>query len=205
MAAGSQRSDNAAVQKILVGTMKALSRQGTHKLSVSDICEASEVARGTFYRYFNTKEEVLALLARHFEEGVAQSLAAATAAKPDPALRVKVVLDTLTAYRAAGGDLTRMLDVAPEFTLAFIRDTFPNLVDVVVEALGPAADESPLVTGGTLTKRQLGDLFLRSVMSTLFLPGSQSDEVPALVASLFAIAPTASKTKARRRPGAKAG
>jgi AcrR family transcriptional regulator len=204
MAADGQRPDNAAVQKILVGTMKALSRQGTHKLSVSDICEASEVARGTFYRYFNTKEEVLALLARHFEEGVAESLAAAIAANPDPASRVKVVLDTLTAYRAAGGDLTRMLDVAPEFTLAFIRDTFPNLVDVIVEALGPAADEAPLVTEGTLSKRQLGDLFLRSVMSTLFLPGSQSDEVPALVASLFAIPPTG-KTKARRRPGAKAG
>src|ERR1700712_2425752 len=204
MAADGERPDNAAVQKILVGTMKALSRQGTHKLSVSDICEASEVARGTFYRYFNTKEEVLALLARHFEEGVAESLAAAITANPDPASRVNVVLDTLTAYRAAGGDLTRMLDVAPEFTLAFIRDTFPNLVDVIVEALGPAADESPLVTEGTLTKRQLGDLFLRSVMSTLFLPGSQSDEVPALVASLFAIAPTG-KTKARRRPGAKAG
>jgi hypothetical protein len=59
------------------------------------------------------------------------------------------------------------------------------------------------VTAGTLSKRQLGDLFLRSVMSTLFLPGSQSDEVPALVASLFAIAPTG-KTKARRT-GVKAG
>jgi hypothetical protein len=97
-----------------------------------------------------------------------------------------------------------MLDVAPEFTLAFIRDTFPNLIDVVVEALGAAADESPLVIAGTLTKHQLGDLFLRSVMSTLFLPGSQSDEVPALAASLFATAPTG-KTKASRKPRAKAG
>jgi AcrR family transcriptional regulator len=203
MAADGQRSDN-AVQKILVGTMKALSRQGTHKLSVRDICEASQVARGTFYRYFDSKEEVLAHLARHFEEGVAEAMAAAIDANPDPAARVQVVLNTLTAYRAAGGDLNRMLDVAPEFTLAFIRDTFPNLVDVVVEALGPAADESPLVTAGTLTKRQLGDLFLRSVMSTLFLPGSESGEVPVLVASLFAVAPTV-KTKARRGPGAKAG
>jgi hypothetical protein len=75
---------------------------------------------------------------------------------------------------------------------------------MVVEALGPAADESPLVTSGTLTKRQLGDLFLRSVMSTLFLPGSQSDEVPALAASLFAVSPTGN-TKSRRNSGARAG
>ena len=203
MAADGHRSDN-AVQKILDGTMKALSRQGTHKLSVSDICEASEVARGTFYRYFDSKEAVLAHLGRHFEEGVAEAFAAAIAANPDPASRVEVVLSTLIAYRAAGGDLNRMLDVAPEFTLAFIRDTFPNLVDMVVDALGPAADESPLVTGGTLTKRQLGDLFLRSVMSTLLLPGSQSDEVPALAASLFIVSPPG-KTKSRRSSGARAG
>jgi AcrR family transcriptional regulator len=203
MATDGQRSDN-AVQKILDGTMKALSRQGTHKLSVSDICEASQVARGTFYRYFDSKEAVLAHLGRHFEEGIAEAFAAAITANPDPASRVQVVLDTLTAYRAAGGDLNRMLDVAPEFTLAFIRDTFPNLIDMVVEALGPAADESPLVTSGTLTKRQLGDLFLRSVMSTLFLPGSQSDGVPALAASLFAVSPTAN-TKTRRKSGARAG
>jgi AcrR family transcriptional regulator len=203
MAADGQRSDN-AVQKILVGTMKALSRQGTHKLSVSDICEASQVARGTFYRYFDSKEEVLAHLGRHFEEGVADAFATAIAANPDPASRVQVVLDTLTAYRGAGGDLNRMLDVAPEFTLAFIRDMFPGLLDVVVEALGPAADDSPLVTGGILTKRQLADLFLRSVMSTLFLPGSESDEVPALAASLFTVNPTG-KPKSRRSSGARTG
>lgn len=202
MVTDSQRSDK-AVQKILVGTMKALSRQGTHKLSVSDICEASQVARGTFYRYFDSKDEVLAHLGQHFEEGVAAAFAAAIAVDPDPASRVQVVVDTLTAHRGTGGDLNRMLDVAPEFTLAFIREMFPNLIDVVVEALGPAADEAPLVIAGTLTKHQLGDLFLRSVMSTFFLPGSQSDEVPALAASLFASTPTGAK--ARRRPTNKAG
>ena len=92
MAADGHRSDN-AVQKILDGTMKALSRQGTHKLSVSDICEASEVARGTFYRYFNTKEEVLALLARHFEEGVAQLFELAS--RPDRHLTGAAARDDL--------------------------------------------------------------------------------------------------------------
>jgi AcrR family transcriptional regulator len=202
MAADAQRSDN-AVQKILVGTMNALSRRGTHKLSVSDICEASQVARGTFYRYFDSKEQALAHLGRHFEKGFAEAFEAAIAANPDPASRVQVVLDTLTAYSAAGGDLNRMLDAAPEFTLGFIRDTFPNLLDVVVDALGPAADESPLVTAGTLTKHQLAALFLRSVMSTLFLPGSRTDEVPALAASLFSASPT-DKTKPRRSSRIKA-
>jgi AcrR family transcriptional regulator len=203
MSVDGQQADT-AVRKILIGTMKALSRQGTQKLSVSDICEASHVARGTFYRYFNNKEEALSAVGRHFEEGIAAAIEAAIEANPDPVVRVEVVLDTLIAYRAAGGDLTRMLDVAPEFTLALIRDTFPNLVDVVTEALGPAAEESPLVTSGALTERQLGDLFVRSVMSMLLLPGSRSDEVRALVASLFSDPPAGKpKTKRRTNPGAR--
>ncbi|MDT5019062.1 MAG: hypothetical protein QOD39_5222 [Mycobacterium sp.] len=198
MALDEQQADN-TVEKILVGTMKALSRRGTHKLSVSDICESSGVARGTFYRYFTSKEDVLAALTRHFEGGVATAFAAAIEVNPDPAARVQVVLDTIIAYHAAGGDLVRMLDVAPSFTLEFIRDTFPNLVDVVTDALGPAAEESPLVTAGALTKRQLGDLFLRSIVSMLFLPGDSSLEVPAVVASLFRAESMAGTSRRRKR------
>jgi AcrR family transcriptional regulator len=193
-----------AVQKILAGTMRALSRQGAHKLSVSDICESSQIARGTFYRYFNSKEEVLAALGQHFQDGVAADFAAAIEANPNPESRVEVVLDTILAYRAAGGDWNQMLDVAPEFTLEFIRDTFPKLVDVVTDALGPVVEESPLVISGALAKRQLGELFMRSVMSMLFLPGSRSDEVPALLASLFKVDAPSAKPRRQRKASAKA-
>lgn len=204
MAGIDQRSEK-TVDRIMAGTMKAITRQGTHKLSVSDICESSGVARGTFYRYFTSKDDVLAALGRHFEDGVAGAFAAAIEVNPDPAVRVQVVLDTIIAYRAAGGDFVRMLDVAPDFTLWFIRETFPKLVDAVTAALGPAADESPLVASGALTTRQLGELFLRSVMSMLFLPGGRSDEVPAIITSLFRIAPPGATTqRAKRRPRAKA-
>lgn len=202
MAVEDQRADK-TMRKILVGAMNALSRQGTHKLSVSDICESSGVARGTFYRYFSSREDVLVALREHFKEGVAESLATAIKCQPDPAVRVQVVLDTIIDPRAAGGDWNQLFEVAPAFTLAFIRDTFPNLVDVLAEALGPAANESPLVTGGMLTERQLADLFLRSVMSMVFLPGNRSDEVPALILSLFKNRPTR-EDEPRRRSRSKA-
>lgn len=204
MAGSDQRSEK-TVEKIVAGTMKAITRQGIHKLSVSDICESSGVARGTFYRYFTSKDDVLATLGRYFEDGVAGAFAAAIEANPDPAARVQVVLDTIIANRAAGGNFGRMLDVAPDFTLWFIRETFPKLVDAVTAALGPAADESPLVLSGALTKRQLGELFLRSVMSMLFLPGDRSDEVPTMIKALFRVVPPAATTKrAKRRPRVKA-
>ncbi|RAV03987.1 TetR/AcrR family transcriptional regulator [Mycolicibacter senuensis] len=193
------------MEKIVAGTMKAITRQGTQKLSVSDICESSGVARGTFYRYFTSKDDVLAALGRHFEGGIAGAFAAAIEVNPDPADRVQVVLDTIIAYRAAGGDFVRMLDVAPDFTLWFIRETFPTLAETVTAALGPAVQESPLVVSGALTTRQLGELFLRSVMSMLFLPEGRSDEVPAMVSSLFRVAlPGAGSQRRKRRPRPKA-
>jgi hypothetical protein len=49
-----------------------------------------------------------------------------------------------------------------------------------------------------LTKRQLADLFLRSVMSMVFLPGNRSDEVPALILSLFKTRPIREDEPRRR-------
>lgn len=203
--AGDDRRDDKSVQKIMAGTMKALARQGTHKLSVSDICEASGVARGTFYRYFTSREDALAALGRHLEDGVAGAFAAAIEANPDPGQRVEVVLDAVIAYRIAGGDFARTIEVAPGFMLDFIRETFPKLVDTVTEALGPAVDESPLVSSGALTARQLGELFMRAVISMVLLPGSRSDQVPTTIASLFRVDTSAvSRPRRKRRARAKA-
>ena len=154
---------------------------------MSDICEASGVARGTFYRYFTSKDDVLATLVHHYQDGVAEAFVKAIEINPDPKVRVQVVLDTITDYRLAGADLVRMLDVAPEFTLGFIRETFPNVVGAVTVALGPAIEESPVVVSGALTQHQLADMLMRSVISTLLFPGGRSDNVAAMVASLFSV------------------
>jgi AcrR family transcriptional regulator len=193
-----ERAEKSA-EKILSGTMKALSRQGARKLSVSDICEASGVARGTFYRYFTSKDDVLATLAHHYQDGVAEAFVKAIEINPDPKVRVQVVLDTITDYRLAGADLVRMLDVAPEFTLGFIRETFPNVVGAVTVALGPAIEESPVVVSGALTQHQVADLLLRSVISTLLFPGGRSDKVAAMVASLFSVDTGAAAGKTKRK------
>jgi AcrR family transcriptional regulator len=124
--------------------MSMLGRQGARKLSVSDIYAASGVSRGTFYRCFSSKEEVLAAVNRHFENGIIAAFGAAIEVAPDPALRVQIVLNVTIEYCTTGRDLVRMLDVSPSFTLQFLRDTFPHLVDAVIDALAPVVDESPL-------------------------------------------------------------
>lgn len=171
------------MEKILVGTMNAVGRHGTRKLSVTDICDSSRIARGTFYRYFNGKDDVLVALRRHFQDGLVAALAAAIEENPDPHRRVEVVLNTIAAGCTCG-DLARMLDSAPTFTMQVIRDAFPDLVAAITDTLGPAAETSPPVVGGALTTHQLSDLVARSVISTLFLGDSRSAEISTMAARL---------------------
>lgn len=67
-------------------------------------------------------------------------------------------------------------------------------------ALGPAVTESPLVTSGAISKQQLGDLFMRGVISMLFLPGGRAHEMPAAIAALVKV-DVARQAKAKPRRG----
>jgi AcrR family transcriptional regulator len=184
MASDQDRAEK-TVQKVLAGTIHALSRQRAPKLSVSDICEASGVARGTFYRYFTGKADVLAALGRHFNDGISAALGAAIAGTPDPAIRVQLIVDTSIKYCTTGGDFSQMLDVSPCFTLALIRDTFPQVVSAVADALGSRSRPSSRVINSALTNHQLGLLLVHAIMSMLFLPAGRCGEVPTTVACLF--------------------
>src|SRR3546814_289657 len=63
-----------SVLKILDGALRAISEMGARRLSMRDISDASGVSRGTLYRYFSSREEVLAAVSEfvcvNFEDGV---------------------------------------------------------------------------------------------------------------------------------------
>lgn len=200
MASDEERAEK-TVDKVLAGTMHVLSRRRAQKLSVSDICEASGVARGTFYRYFTGKADVLAALGRHFNDGISAAFDEAIAGTPDPAIRVQLVVDTSIKYCTKGPDFSRMLDVSPSFTLTLIRDTFPQVVSTVADALGSPPGRSSRVIDGALTNHQLGSLLVCAILSMLFLPAGRHDEVPTTLACLF----RADAVTARRPRNSRAG
>ena len=66
-----------SVLKILDGTLRAISSIGARRLSMSDISDSSGVSRGTLYRYFSSKEDVLAAVSEYicsnFERGIVET------------------------------------------------------------------------------------------------------------------------------------
>ena len=58
-------------------------RHGYDQVTVADICEAAEIGRRTFFRYFTTKDDVLSEPAREMAAHVANAIAAAPADESD--------------------------------------------------------------------------------------------------------------------------
>ena len=68
-------------ERILVAALGLIGRRGVRRLGMQEIAEAAGVSRGTLYRYFPSKEQVLTAAAaydeRRFSDGVDRLLAAA--------------------------------------------------------------------------------------------------------------------------------
>jgi AcrR family transcriptional regulator len=178
-------ASNATANRILDGALRALARRGLRKLSMSDICEEAGISRGTLYRYFKSKEDVLEAIGQHVEEGFRQDIAEAIRKRPQLEQRLRVVLDVLVA-EAASRPAILMRDAEPGFTLQFLTRELPVHVEIVRKALEPVMKDLPAVREGVITQTQLAEIFVRITDSATLLPGPQTAKLPKRLADLWA-------------------
>lgn len=70
-----ERSGPAAVSaRLVVAAREAFAQHGYAGVNVADICSAADVAKGTFYRYFDSKEEIFLAAARSTVDAVGEQL-----------------------------------------------------------------------------------------------------------------------------------
>lgn len=157
--------------RILEGALAALGRVGSRRLTMSDVSERAGLSRGTVYRYFPTKEDLLAVLAEYeqdrFADGLRRSLEKEGPDKPTLALVVEYIIGYLRQHPA----LPAMIDVEPEFVLTFLRRQMPVFHRITEELLGPVMADSRPVREGWLTVTELDELLLRVVLSVFLVPG----------------------------------
>jgi AcrR family transcriptional regulator len=186
--------------RILDGALRALARHGRHKLSMSNICREAHVSRGTLYRYFKSKEEVLDAIGKHVQTSFARALKETIAANPAAQDRLRLVLQVLVDYAEAHEEATLVFQAEPAFALGFLGREFATYVAMMREALEPVLDEAEVVRDGTLTKNQLVEIFLRIALSTHFVPSPGSGQMPKRVADLWAAMTRGAKPAVRARP-----
>lgn len=116
--------DEASTQnRILMATAEVLSRNGLTKLNLSDVAAQAGVSRPTLYRWFASKEELLAGFGIYerqmFDTGMSRATAGLRGSeKLDAALRF------IVQYQQSYSGV-RVVDVEPEVTIAQLSEVIP--------------------------------------------------------------------------------
>jgi AcrR family transcriptional regulator len=161
-----------SVIRILSGALDAIASRGVKRLSMSDIIEASGVSRGTIYRYFSNKDEVLVAVAEFVCVGFENGVRDAGDESADPMERFKLVMQFYGRYTIENSP-GRVFEVEPAFHLAFFRSRFVRYKQAVLEALEPTFDYLDGLIGETMNRDAFVETLVRTQLSTLMVPASE--------------------------------
>jgi AcrR family transcriptional regulator len=170
--------------RILDATLTVLARRGARKLAMSDVGTEAGVSRGTLYRYFRNKDELLDAIAGHVEQGLRDAMVKAVERRPALDVRVQAVVESVVRFTSTHPEAIQLVAVEPDFGIEFIRGVFPTFVTTAEELLIPALDTAPTVVSGALTSAELAELVLRIAASTFFVPSVDPDDLPRAIALL---------------------
>jgi AcrR family transcriptional regulator len=160
-----------SVIKILGGALDAIASRGVRRLSMSDIIDASGVSRGTLYRYFSNKDEVLAAVSEYVCVGFENGIREAGQSISDPIDRFRAVMRFYARY-TQDNTPDRVFQVEPAFHLAFFRSRFARYKIAVREALDPVFDHLDRLFGEAINRDAFVETLVRTQLSTLLVPAS---------------------------------
>jgi AcrR family transcriptional regulator len=183
--------------RILEGALQAMGRVGLRRLTMADVAEAAHLSRGTVYRYFPSKEDLLAVLAEYerdrFSEGLRRSLAEE---KGRPGL--EALAEYLMKYLREHPALTLMIDTEPAFVLGFFRRQLPVFHQIADDLLGEPMEQAVPVRDGRVSVAELNELLLRLVLCVFLVPGESSATAGVLEGVLDSLVRLAAAPPGRR-------
>jgi AcrR family transcriptional regulator len=156
-------------ERILTAAFALIGRRGVRRLGMREIAESAGVSRGTLYRYFPSKDHVVAAAAAFDAQRFSNGLDAVLAAAGSPEERI-------TSFMAYAFDFIRSHPCRPlfesesGFVMGYLLDNLPALRGELVVRLGDALDTVPAVAAGTLGKDQLADVIVRLFASSWIIP-----------------------------------
>ena len=164
--------------------MEAVARHGLAKLDMADVSESAGVSRGTLYRYFPSREALLAELsvseALRFWKGCLDALGQA----PDEA-RVEVLFLQATRQVHEHAALRRMVETDPALVLRAVREQFPRIRSQLEDLLGPQLESARWVTDGVLTATDLADWITRLMISAFLIPAAEPEALARGLNAIF--------------------
>jgi AcrR family transcriptional regulator len=135
-----RRDESEAAQRIVVATESLLAERPLQDVSVADILEEANVARGTFYLWFRSKHDVVIYANQQIVQGIATRFGDLATRRGDDVGRLRDALSVfVAAWRehgpilAASGEVWR---ADPELREAWIASLQP-MVELVTGVIAP--------------------------------------------------------------------
>ena len=144
---------------------------------MQDVSDHAGVSRGTIYRYFSTKEDLLDALVSYernrYERGLEQAIRDVDAGEA----RVAATIDFAFRYFADHPVGSRLFESEPSFVLGYVRDQLPGLRDALGASLEPDLRAASFVRQGLLTVEQFAELLIRLLLSMFLVPADNPEAV----------------------------
>lgn len=176
---------NASAEAIVVAACRLVAELGSHdKLSLSAVAEAAGVSRPTLYRWFTTREDLIAAMAMHQEQRFYEGLAEALDVQRTPADRLDAALSYLVTYLDETFGVASPL-IEPGVTVRTLTESLPKQTATWVRLLGNSLARVPAVRAGELSVEQAAEIFLRLAYSHYLIP---SPEPQVLLQSMRSLA-----------------
>lgn len=192
------RRSEETIANILDATEEVVLRSGTDRISILDVCQEAGISRGTFYRYFSSQDDLLDAFSRRKRESFHGNLALILSEITDPDARFNAFLAYLDAY-LEDTRARRMLLVAPDYALGFIRRVFHDSMVRFQDLLGIVFDDWDAKLGVKLDRDLICEMVLRYVLSEILVPESASRRLlPVRVRKLVAALTLGSASRSRR-------
>jgi AcrR family transcriptional regulator len=168
---------------ILAATRRVIAERGPGKLTMSAIAAEAGVSRPTLYRWFPTKEELLAALTAYEGAVFDARLEEVIAAQGSPLRRVDAALRLLVTYLEdlMGPD---PIGADPAFAIQSLANAIEPRTQSLVRLLGEGLDAVPAVADGDLTREQAAEIFLRLVYSHYLVPHREPEVLLANLRSI---------------------
>jgi AcrR family transcriptional regulator len=97
--------------RILDGAVDAFARKGFADTRVEDILEAARVSRPTFYKVYESKDDVFRVIAEMSQVSLVQSIKTAVGTVKEPSEKLEKAVEAYLQWRATTGPIGRVVDL----------------------------------------------------------------------------------------------
>lgn len=173
--------------RILDGALQAIARHGLAKLGMSDVSEHAGVSRGTLYRYFPSREELLQSLAAAESERFQRRVADAVRGVPAGEAQLRIALQHVARYVNEHPAIPRLIETEPAFVLRYLRDQFPALCAATGLVLAPLLADTRPIRHGVATTEQLVEWLTRMMISAVLFPAADPDGMARSLTAVYGL------------------